>query len=517
MASAEPSSEISTSETREAVAADALSQLQTRQSGDNRDIRNAPPASSPVENTPLSSISNSSQSSFGYSSLDLSASGDSPTLGEIPSRSSKRAAPSTEFRSIRSRRGSPDSQYPPATPTTSAGAQSTPAAYPFSTGLVTPTFFQEPPTVKRRTRKFPTPQATLRPSTGARDDNGDARMHTLSAPPQRPDLLDLRAPLPHFSTFGDRTPSEVLSAGPASSLGYREHPRSSFPRGQNSIPPSPSMSARGYINTPSSYGHPSGLPRHPDATSSWLPASKVKPSTSQSTSLKRTFGLPPNPPPALTGLPQSYQNLPTLQSVIEQAAVQPSVDADGFMVLRGAVPVAQVQELVVMIANGLKVVTQSETTLVYGMPLQVYRIRDEFVNKWREMLRPFYDPVGKAMPKMPSSTQLCAFKATDPANVNTSIPNVGGKNHLLVHIAVTELSPENGFYTILRGSHQSKHPTVAQVSEWNPTSFTLAEGDALVWRGDVSYLRSSKGGGIWLNLNFDWGPGMVDLTTDEAN
>ena len=380
MASAEPSSEIRQTETREAVAADALSQLQTRQSGDDRDTRNAPPASSPVEITPLSSISNSSQSSFGYSSLDLSASRDSPPLGEIPSRSSKRAAPSTEFRSIRSRRGSQDSQYPPITPTTSAGAQLTPAAYPFSPGLVTPNFFQEPPTVKRRTRKFPTPQATLRPSTGAREDNGDARMHTLSAPPRRPDLLDLRAPLPQFSTFGDRTPSEVLSAGPASSLGYRGHAGSSFPGGQTSIPPSPSMSAREYINTPSSRGHPSGLPRHPDATSSWLPASKVKPSTSQSTSLKRTFGLPPNPPPALTGLPQSYQNLPTLQSVIEQAAVQPSVDADGFMVLRGAVPVAQVQELVAMIANGLKVVTRSETTLVYGMPLQVYRIRDEFVN-----------------------------------------------------------------------------------------------------------------------------------------
>ena len=96
---------------------------------------------------------------------------------------------------------------------------------------------------------------------------------------------------------------------------------------------------------------------------------------------------------------------------------------------------------------------------------------------------------------MPSSTQLCAFRATDPANVNQSLLNVGGRNLLLVHIAVTELSSENGFFNILRGSHQAKHPTMAQLSDWSPTSITLAEGDALVCRGDVSYLRSSNGGG----------------------
>ena len=385
MASAEPSSDISGSETREAVAADALSQLQTRHSGNSR---NAPAATSPVVTTPLSSVS-SSQSSFGYGSLNLSASEDSPTFRELPSQSSKRAAPSTDLRSTKSRRGSPDSQYPHDAPTASTGAQFTPAPYPFTPfasssrapghGPVTPTF-QEPLTVKRRTRKFPTPHAQLRPSTGAHDDRGDARMSASSAPPQRSDLLDLQAPLPPFSTYGARTPSEVLSAGPPSSLGYRGHAGSSFSGGQNSIPPSPSMSAREYINTPSSSGHPSGLPRFPETSSSYLRNPNAIPSTSKSTSLKKTFGLPPYPPPALTGLPQSYQNLPALQSVIEQANVQPSVDADGFMVIRSAVPAEQVRELVAMIASGLKVVSRSEMAQNYGMPLQAYRIRDEFVN-----------------------------------------------------------------------------------------------------------------------------------------
>ena len=135
---------------------------------------------------------------------------------------------------------------------------------------------------------------------------------------------------------------------------------------------------------------------------------------------------------------------------------------------------------------------------------------------------------------MPSQTQLCAFRANDPSNVNTSILNVGGRNLLLVHIALTALSSENGFFNIFRGSHQAKHPTKAQISEWSPTNVTLAEGDAIVWRGDLSYLRSPNGGGkcslsgdaplsanfptgIWLNLSFDWGPNMVDLTTEEQS
>ena len=389
MASAEPSSEIKQRETREAVAADALSQLQTQRSRDDNETRNASPAISPAENTPLSSVS-SSQSSFGYGSLNLSASGSSPTFREIPSQSSKRAAPSTDVRSVRSRRGSPDSQYPLDAPTTSTGAQITPASYPFISfgsssrasgpGPVTPTFFQEPPTVKRRTRKFPTPHAQLQPPTSARDDSRDGRTSTSSAPPPRPDLLDLQAPLPHFNPFGARTPSEVLSAGPASSLGYRGHAGSSFSGGQNSIPPSPSMSTREYINTPSSSGHPPELPRFPDNPSSFFPNPNAIPSTSKSTSLKKTFGLQPYAPPALKGLPQSYQNLPTLQSVFQQAAAQPSVDADGFMVIRSAVPTEQVRDLVAMIASGLKVVNRSEMAQNYGMPLQAYRIRDDFVN-----------------------------------------------------------------------------------------------------------------------------------------
>ena len=203
-------------------------------------------------------------------------------------------------------------------------------------------------------------------------------MSTLSSPLQRPDLLDLQAPLPPFSTFGARTPSEVLSAGPASSLGYRGHAGSSFSSGQNSIPPSPSMSAREYINTPSSSGPPSGLPRLP-MSSSRSPTALTQFSAAKSTSM-RSYGLPPYPPPSLSDLPPSYHNLPTLQSVLQQAAVQPSVDADGFMVIRGAAPVEQVREIVAMIANGLKVVTRSETTQVFGMPLQAYRLRDDFVN-----------------------------------------------------------------------------------------------------------------------------------------
>lgn len=139
------------------------------------------------------------------------------------------------------------------------------------------------------------------------------------------------------------------------------------------------MPAREYINTPSSSGPPSEM-SHFLSSMTRETAALMHASAGKSTSLNKTFGLPPYPPPSVADLQKSYPNLPTLQSVLQEAAVQPSVDADGFMIIRRAVPVEQVRELVAMIANGLKVVTRSETTQVYGIPLQAYRLRDDFVN-----------------------------------------------------------------------------------------------------------------------------------------
>lgn len=96
---------------------------------------------------------------------------------------------------------------------------------------------------------------------------------------------------------------------------------------------------------------------------------------------------------------------------------------------------------------------------------------------------------------MPVTNVIGSFKSSDPKNFGKSLLHIGSKDQIYVHVALTDLSPENGFYTVLRGSHQAKHPGMTPVDDWIPTPITLREGDAFVWRGDLSYLLSSNGGG----------------------
>ena len=103
--------------------------------------------------------------------------------------------------------------------------------------------------------------------------------------------------------------------------------------------------------------------------------------------------------------------------------------------------------------------------------------------------------MGKTIPKMPKANILGSFENSDPTSFRKSILHTGSKDEIYVHIALTDLSPDNGFYTLLRGSHQTKHPGLTPVNDWIRTPIALQEGDALVWRGDLSYLLSSNGGG----------------------
>lgn len=103
--------------------------------------------------------------------------------------------------------------------------------------------------------------------------------------------------------------------------------------------------------------------------------------------------------------------------------------------------------------------------------------------------------MGKAVPKMPKTITVGSFKESDPTDVRQSILHSGSKDELYVYIALTSLSPENGFHTFLEGSHQAKHPRHTAVNDWIQSSIALQEGDALILRGDVSYLLSSNGGG----------------------
>ena len=103
--------------------------------------------------------------------------------------------------------------------------------------------------------------------------------------------------------------------------------------------------------------------------------------------------------------------------------------------------------------------------------------------------------MGKSIPKMPRESFIGSFIASDVRNITHSLLHVGNKNELNVTIALSSLSPENGFFRILRGSHRTKHPARTPVDDWNQTPIVLEEGDAVIWRGDLHYLLSSKGGG----------------------
>ena len=103
--------------------------------------------------------------------------------------------------------------------------------------------------------------------------------------------------------------------------------------------------------------------------------------------------------------------------------------------------------------------------------------------------------MGKTIPKMPATNMIGSFQSSDSKDSEKSLLHIGSKDKIYVHVALTELSPENGFYTILRGSHQTRHPSLTPVDDWILSPITLLAGDALVWRGDLSYLLSSNGGG----------------------
>lgn len=68
------------------------------------------------------------------------------------------------------------------------------------------------------------------------------------------------------------------------------------------------------------------------------------------------------------------------------------------------------------------------------------------------------------------------------------------KGDVYVTIALTDLSPDNGWYTFYEGSHTRTTP----LSEL--AAISMKAGDAMVWRDDLVYFQSAKGGGMFVTL-----------------
>lgn len=428
MSSAEESSE-----PRESEAAQALSELQTQQqrgeTGENVFVP-PPPAVSSAEETPLSSVPPSPQVSLAYGSphppgsfhaslpsADSSlfspappAPGDEasrwfnpstirPQSAKLPSRSVKRIASPIELRSPKSRRDSHGSQEPLDMPTSSTGAQLSPAPHqhdpnrasgraraPASIGSRAPTNTREPQAggrLARRPRKNP-PQPA---------DPG----RFVGAPIYYGPGVGMIAPYAFLNSFKTSTPRELGSAGPPSSLGYREPVGSSFHNDPSLAAQGPPLSQpQGFTFPRHRSGHPSPppgssapreVPAHLSPSTSYPvypPWSLAKPSSSPG-----SFSLPYGSP-GVAIPPTPYQMLPAPKSSGSQAPVQrsssfqapaqsSSVEADGYMMIRNAISIDLVREVVAVVERGLPVSKRSETASTYMTPVQAYRVRDDFV------------------------------------------------------------------------------------------------------------------------------------------
>lgn len=77
----------------------------------------------------------------------------------------------------------------------------------------------------------------------------------------------------------------------------------------------------------------------------------------------------------------------------------------------------------------------------------------------------------------------------------------GLKGEVYVTVALTDLSPINGLFIFLAKSHK-RTPENASAVSWEESRLDLKAGDVVVWRGDLAYLHSSRGGRKFKTLVF---------------
>ena len=92
--------------------------------------------------------------------------------------------------------------------------------------------------------------------------------------------------------------------------------------------------------------------------------------------------------------------------------------------------------------------------------------------------------------------------AVDPTvlnqdNIDATRLQIGQDKELYVTIALSELTPETGWFIFLEGSHQRPMDTHL----WTKRIIRLVPGDAVIWRGNLVSTQTG-GGGLFLTLVF---------------
>lgn len=312
------------------------------------------------------------------------------TYPELSSPSAKRPASQTELRSSKSRRDSPSSRSS-YIPTSSTGAQFTPASLhnepkrassraraSTSEGPKTLTHNRESHARKRlpgRPRKNPFHPADLVKPAGTRvDEDGDSRM-CVTSPHHTTVLNDVHERFPFINAFQVPVALEHRPTGPAHSHG---HTGASIPNNPSLVAPSPSFSPRevrdlhSFTGRRSAYQPPRVSPSNSSITST--PRSPTEPLRSSSSS-DALYGLPGVPIP----LPP-YPILPAPAALASQRyPVQPSVEADGYIIIRNAISPVLIRDVLTSIDQGLPVFARWDTAQTYATPIQAFKVRDEFV------------------------------------------------------------------------------------------------------------------------------------------
>jgi ectoine hydroxylase-related dioxygenase (phytanoyl-CoA dioxygenase family) len=173
----------------------------------------------------------------------------------------------------------------------------------------------------------------------------------------------------------------------------------------------------------------------------------------------------------------------------------------GYAIIRGVISLDVARELLASIPGTLKVLINEEEYTEYEAPPLALRIRQDFDKVSPILSRAISHAntlffakngdktevrqlLGRSDEKLWATT-VGAFHKT---NV-TPTRRKGRAKAVYITIALTDLNPENGWFTFLEGSHRTDPSVCAKVE------FRIKAGDAIVWSGDVRFMTNPLGGG----------------------
>ena len=265
-------------------------------------------------------------------------------------------------------------QQPSTIATSSTAAQSLPPP-PFNPTKYTPGQARAPTPGKSKT---PTP--SREPPAGKRPP-GRPRKHPVV--PDAPSFAITRVDNDGHTNAAiiprHTAPFDFGLAESSSSSGSRARIGASIPREPSIVAPTPSHSSRDFDNARFFAGTRSAYPPQPPPASLSANPFASRSSTGPFTpwgSSGLPYGSPGVPIP-----PTPYQILPTPTTLLSrQNPASSSVEADGYFIIRNAIPSALFQGVIELIEQGLPVMVEQETERTYVTPMQALRVRDEFMS-----------------------------------------------------------------------------------------------------------------------------------------